>query len=212
MSLWKSIVSSLLLCALAALAVPSVHAQSALKNDDIAVTGLYEFTQTVSGNGITDTPSKAGGGEAAFRHSFHWWLGYEAAYTYTRYHESYAGGSSTAYGAPEQVFGIQHNQHEFSGSYYVHGPTMFIQPFAVVGVSGVLFSPSLNGGQNVSYQFRPGASFGVGANLPLLTSHIGLRFEYRGVYYKAPDFGESYLTTNAMRLTSEPMAGAYFRF
>jgi hypothetical protein len=208
MALWKSIVSSLLLCAVAALVVPTVHAQNPLKNDDIAVTGLYEFTQTVSGNGITDTPSKAGGGEAAFRHSFHWWLGYEGAYTYTRYHETYSGVS--AY--PEQVFGVQHNQHEFSGSYYVHGPTVFVQPFALVGVSAVLMSPSLNGGQNVPYQWRPGVNFGVGANVPLLTSHIGLRFAYRGVYYKAPDFGESYLTTGGMRLTSEPMAGAYIKF
>jgi opacity protein-like surface antigen len=202
MVLWKSIVSSLLLCAVAALVVPSVHAQNALKNDDIAVTGLYEFTQTVSGNGITDTASKSAGGEAAFRHSFHWWLGYEGAYTYTRYNETYS----------DQPFGYQHNQHEFSGSYYVHGPTVIVQPFALAGVSGVLFSPSLNGGQNVPYQWRPGANFGVGANLPLLTSHIGLRVEYRGVYYKAPDFGESTLSTNAMRLTSEPMVGAYFKF
>jgi hypothetical protein len=202
MALRKSIGSSLLLCAVAALVVPSVHAQNALKNDDIAVTGLYEFTQTVSGNGITDIPSKAGGGEAAFRHSYHWWLGYEGAYTYTRYDETYTN----------QPFGYQHNQHEFSGSYYVHGPTIFIQPFALAGFSGVLMSPSLNGGQNVPYQWRPGVDFGAGANLPLLTSHIGLRFEYRAVYYKAPDFGEPYLTTNAMRVTSEPMAGAYIKF
>jgi opacity protein-like surface antigen len=208
MALWKSMVSSLLLSAVAVVVIPSVHAQSALRNDDVAVTGLFEFTQTVNGNGITDTPSKAGGGEAAFRHSFHWWLGYEGAYTLTRYHEDYTGVT----GYPEQVFGVQHNQHEFSGSYYVHGPTVLIQPFAFAGVSGVLFSPSLNGGQNVPYQWRPGVNFGAGANLPLLTSHLGLRFEYRGVYYKAPDFGDSYLTTNAMRLTSEPMAGAYIKF
>jgi hypothetical protein len=207
MALRKSIVSSLLLCAVAALGFPSLHAQNALKNDDIAVTGLYEFTQTASGNGITDTPSKAAGGEAAFRHSYHWWLGYEGSYTYTRYHEDYSGMNY-----PEELFGVQHNQHEFSGSYYVHGPTMLVQPFALVGVSALLLAPSLNGGQNVPYQWRPGVNFGVGANWPLLTSHFGLRVEYRGVYYKTPDFGESYLTTNAMRLTSEPMAGAYFKF
>jgi hypothetical protein len=199
---------SLLAGAAVALSASPVNAQQALKNSDIGVTGVFEFTQTVSGNGITDTPSKSGGGEAAFRHSYHWWLGYEGAYTYSRYHESYSGVT----GYPEQVFGVQHNQHEFSASYYVHGPTLLIQPFALAGFSGVLMSPSLNGGENVPYQWRPGVNFGIGANLPLLTSHIGLRVEYRGVYYKAPDFGESYLTTGGTRLTSEPMAGAYFRF
>jgi len=198
----KSVLCSLALCAFPALLVSSSHAQSALKNDDISVDGVFQFTQTVSGNGITDTPSKSGGGEVAFRHSFHWWLGYEGAYTYTRFHEDYTG----------QPFGIQHNQHEFSGSYYVHGPTVLVQPFALVGVSAVLESPSLNGGQNVPYQWRPGVNFGAGANVPLLTSHIGLRLEYRAVYYKAPDFGEADLTTNAYRVTSEPLAGVYFKF
>jgi opacity protein-like surface antigen len=201
----KSIAPGLLLVAMAVLAGAAAQAQSvsgALKNDDVSVDGLYQFTQTVSGNGITDTPSKSGGAEAAFRHSFHWWLGYEGAYTYTRYHESYT----------DVPFGVQHNQHEFSGSYFVHGPTVFVQPFALVGVSAVLQAPSLNGGQNVPHQWEPGINFGVGANLPLLTSHLGLRFEYRGVYYKAPDFGQADLQTGSYRVTSEPMVGAYFHF
>lgn len=199
----KLIVCSLLPGALLALAVSSAQAQRALKNDDISVDGFAAFTQTVSGNGITDTPSRAAGGAVSFRHSFHWWLGYEAGYEYTRYHESYTG----------VPFGVQHNQHEFSGSYLVVGPKAFgIQPFGLAGVSAVVQSPTLNGGQNVPWQAGPGANFGAGVNVPLLTSHIGLRLEYRALYYKAPGFGQTDLTTNAYRVTSEPMAGAYFRF
>ena len=198
----KLIGSSLLLGAMALLAGAPAQAQQALKNSDISVDGFYQFTQTVSGNGITDTPSKSGGGEVAFRHSYHWGLGYEGGYGYTRYHEDYTG----------VPFGIQHNQHDFSGSYYVHGPTVVVQPFALVGVSALLQAPSLNGGQNVPHEWEPGVNFGVGANVPLLTSHFGLRVEYRGIYYKAPDFGAPYLTTNAFRVTSEPMAGVYFKF
>jgi hypothetical protein len=181
----------------------AAQAQKALRNDDVSVDGFYQFTSTASGNGISDTTSKSLGGEASFRHSFHWWLGYEAAYDYTRFSEFYTG----------QSFGYQHNLHNFSGSYYVHGPkALGIQPFAVAGVSAVIFSPSLNGGQNVSWQARPGANFGAGINYPLLGSAIGLRIQYRGVYYKAPDFGLTQLTTNSYRLTSEPMAGFYLRF
>jgi hypothetical protein len=208
MALRKFVLLSLLLCAVPALVVSSADAQKALKNDDVAVDGLVEFTQNVSGNGITDSPSTAAGGELAFRHSFHWWLGYEAAYTYTRYHENYTGVA----GYPEGDFGVQHNQHDFSGDYYVHGPTVLVQPFAVAGISAVIQSPSLNGGQNVPYQAGPGVNFGLGANVPVLTSHLGVRVEYRGVYAKAPDFHESFLDTNAWRLTSEPMVGVYFKF
>jgi hypothetical protein len=181
----------------------AAQAQKALRNDDVSIGGFYQFTQTASGNGITDTATKSAGGEASFRHSFHWWLGYEAAYDYTRFSEFYT----------RQVFGYQHNLHQFSGDYYVHGPKAFgIQPFAIAGVSAVVFSPSLNGGQNVPYQVRPGANFGAGINYPLLTNYFGVRLQYRGVFYKAPDFGQTPLTTNAYRLTSEPMAGVYIRF
>ena len=182
----------------------SALAQSALKNNDLSFDGFYQFTSTASGNGITDRTSKSAGAAGFFRHSYHWWLGYEAGYEYTRFTEHYTG----------QVFGIQHNQHEFSGSYYVHGPHTLggIEPFALAGASAVIFSPSLNGGQNVSWQAHPGINYGAGVNVPLLTSYFGLRVEYRGVFYKAPDFGEADLTTNAWRNTSEPTAGIYFRF
>jgi len=182
----------------------AAQAQKALHNDEVSIGGFYQLTSDASGNGITDTASKSLGGEASFRHSYHWWMGYDAAYDYARFTEYYTG----------QIFGYQHNMHAFSGSYYVHGPVrvLGIQPFAVGGISAVVFSPTLNGGQNVSWQARPGANFGAGINYALLSSHIGLRLQYRGLYYKAPDFGLSKLTTNAWRLTSAPMAGFYIEF
>ena len=183
---------------------PAAQAQKALTDKDLSVDGFYQMTSTASGNGITDKASKSAGAAAYFRRSYHWWLGYEAGYEYTRYTDYYTG----------QVFGIQHNQHEFSGSYYVHGPHTIagIQPFALAGVSALVFSPSLNGGQRAAWQARPGINYGAGINVPLLTSYFGLRFEYRGVYYRTPDYDRGNLTTNAWRNTSEPMGGLYFRF
>lgn len=181
------------------------HAQQvmkALKNNEISVDGFAQFTSNASGNGITATASHSAGGAAYFSHSYHWWLGYQAGYTYTRYTNYYTG----------QTFGRQSNMHDFSGAYFVHGPTVFIQPFASVGVSAIVFSPSLNGGQNVPWQGRPGINFSLGANMPLVSKHFGLQVAYRGVEYKTPDFRQANLTTNAFRLTSEPMAGLYIRF
>ncbi|HEY1809804.1 MAG TPA: hypothetical protein VGG42_14660 [Acidobacteriaceae bacterium] len=183
---------------------PAVQAQKALTNNEISFDGLYQFTPDSTGNGIRLHSTDSGGFGGTFSHSYHWWLGYQAGYHYARYTNYYSG----------QAFGIQTNQHQFSGSYYVHGPhtLMGIQPFALAGVSGLLFAPSLNGGQNAERQFRLGANYGVGVNVPLLTSSFGLRLAYSGVFYKAPDFGRAYLTTNAWRNTSEPMAGLYFHF
>jgi len=146
--------------------------------------------------------SKSVGGEASFRHSFHPLLGFEAAYDYSRFTESYTG----------QAFGYQHNLHVFSGSYYVHGPkALGIQPFALAGISAAVFSPSLNGGQNVPYQVRPLRTLERASTIRCSGAHR-LRIEYRGLYYQAPDFGLQKLTTNAYRLMSEPMAGVYIHF
>lgn len=174
-----------------------------LATTDVAVEGLYQTTSTASGNGISVTATHSAGGAAFLSHSYHWWLGWQAGYANTRYTNYYTG----------QVFGVQTNMHEFAGSYFVHGPrALGIQPFATAGISAVLFSPTLNGGQNTAWQARPGINFGAGLNLPLFTSHFGLRVQYHGVYYKTPDFDQTRYTTGAFRMTSEPMAGIYLRF
>lgn len=184
--------------------VPALAQMHFLRNSEASVGVLGEFTPDVSGNGITVRATNGLGGQAAFRHSYHWWLGFEGSYNYARFSEYYSG----------KPYSIQHNMHEFAVDYLATTPIspLSFKPFAMVGVSAIVFSPSLNGGQNVSWQGRPGANFGVGVEHPLLTPYFGIRIEYRGVYYKAPDFNESALKTGASRLTSEPMAGLYFRF
>lgn len=185
-----------------ATAATQARGQSFLKNTDVAVSGFGQFTSNVSGNGITDDPTDSVGGQAALRHSYHWWLGFEGSYGYTRFAENYSN----------QPYPYQHNTHEFGASYLVTLPSVLIHPFAFAGVSALIFSPSLNGGQNVSWQGKPAANFGVGINQAVLTSHLGIRLQYRGVYAGAPDFGEADLKTGKSRLTSEPMIGAYFKF
>jgi len=181
----------------------AAQAQKAFHNDDASIGGFYQFTSNATGNGITDSTSKSMGGEAAFRHSFNPLIGWELSYDYTRFTEYYSG----------QVFGYQHNQHVFNGDYYLHGLQAFgFRPYGMAGISAVVFSPSLNGGQNVAWQARVGANFGGGVEIPLLTHNVGVQLQYRGLYYEAPDFGVTKLTTNAWRLTSEPTAGLYLRF
>ena len=172
-------------------------------SSDVAIEGFYQTTPTVSGDGISVRATHSAGGAAFFRRSYRWWLGYQIGWAMTRYTNYYSG----------QAFGVQTNMHEFSASYLVHGRTYgHFQPFALAGFSGVLFSPSLNGGQNAAAQIRPGINYGAGLNVPLANSHFGFRAEYHGVYYKTPAFGQLRYTTNAFRNTSEPMAGVYFRF
>jgi hypothetical protein len=110
---------------------------------------------------------------------------------------------------------VQDNVHEVSGAYLVQGPTIPIlglQPFGAVGVGALIFLPTTVGGQRYNQQTRIPLLYEFGVNYPILTSHLGLRLQYRGLSYKAPDFNSSLLTTNSRRQTSEPSVGAYLRF
>ena len=81
-----------------------------------------------------------------------------------------------------------------------------------MGAGALIFLPTTVGGQKYSQQTRVPLLYEVGVNHPIFTSHLGLRFQYRGLLYKTPDFNAALLTTNARRQTSELSLGAYFRF
>jgi hypothetical protein len=176
-----------------------------LKNFEAAASIIGQFTGTTNGNGIKDSPTDSLGGLATVRQSLHPWLGYEVNYSYTRFTERY----STI------PFGVQNNVHEVSGAYLVQGPTIPIlglQPFGAIGVGGLIFLPTTVGGQKYPKQTRVPVLFEFGVNYPILTSHLGLRLQYRGLSYKTPDFNATVLTTGTRRITSEPSVGAYLRF
>jgi opacity protein-like surface antigen len=177
------------------------------KNLEGAVNIFGQFSGTSSGNGIQDKPTDSLGVLATARQSLHPWLGWEINYGYTRYSERYS--------TPVFPVSVQNNMHEVSGAYLVQGPKfpiLGLQPFGAVGVGGLIFLPTTVGGQRYSQQWRVPFIYEVGVNYPLLTSHFGLRLQYRGLLYKTPDFNATLLTTNARRQTSEPSVGAYFRF
>jgi opacity protein-like surface antigen len=174
-----------------------------IKNMEGAVAVFGQFTGTTSGDGVTDSPTESLGTLATFRQSFHPWLGYEVNYSYTRFTERY----STI------PFGVQDNVNEVTGAYLVQGPSFLgLQPFGAIGFGALIFLPTTVGGQKYNQQTRIPLLYEVGVNYPLITSHFGLRLQYRGLSYKTPDFNATLLTTGTRRTTSEPSVGAYLRF
>jgi hypothetical protein len=174
-----------------------------LKNFEAGVGIFGQFTGSSNANGIKDNPTDSLGALATVRQSFKPWLGYEVNYSYTRFAERYS----------VIAFGVQNNVHEVSGAYLIQGPSFLgFQPFGAVGTGALIFLPTTTGGQKYGQQTRVPFLYEFGVNYPILTSHIGLRFQYRGLVYKTPDFNSAQLTTNVTRQTSEPTVGAYFRF
>lgn len=199
---WKP---SLIFAALlvASLFAQSASAQSYLKNSEFGLSAFGQFTSSSNGDGVEVKPLASLGGQGTFRHIYSPLLGYEAGYGYTRFTDKYSS----------YPFSVQHNVHEFEGSYLLSAPGLVgIKPFGLAGVSALLYSPTLNGGQNASAQARAALTFGVGADFPLLTSHFGMRVQYRGLYHQTPDYGQTIYKTGTWRLTSEPAVGAYLHF
>ncbi len=176
-----------------------------LKNFEGALSVFGQFSGTSNGDNVQDSPTDSMGVLATARQSFHPWLGYEINYSYTRFSERY----STI------PFGVQNNVHEVTGAYLVQGPKLpllGLQPFGAVGFGALIFLPTTVGGQKYNQQARVPLLYEIGVNYPILTSHLGLRLQYRGLNYKTPDFNATLLTTGARRTTSEPSAGLYVRF
>lgn len=185
-------------------AVPA-GAQAIVRNNDVSVSAFGQFTGNSNGNGIKLHSHNSLGGQAAFRHSYHWWLGVEGAYSYTRFGSRYSSLPPV----------VQTNLHEFSVSYLVTAPREFsfgLHPFALGGMSALDFAPSLNGGQRKPFQLKPAVNAGVGVDHPILGPRFGVRVQYRALFYKAQDFGDPNLKTNAFRVTSEPAVGFYLKF
>ena len=85
-----------------------------------------------------------------------------------------------------------------------------LRPFALAGV-GLLLNEPVSGQSNTQSATKPVFVYGAGLDWGLVP-HLGLRFQYRGNLYKAPDLTTVYTSTGAFTHSSEPMLGVYFRF
>ena len=63
---------------------------------------------------------------------------------------------------------------------------------------------------NTSTSYKPIYVYGAGLDWGLIP-HIGLRFQYRGNLYSAPNVTKLFSSTDTFTHTAEPMVGIYFR-
>jgi len=194
------------------------------------VTTLFD---SAVGNTIQQTsqgPSQSPGIFATFHQSFKPWLGYNVNFGYTRLSENYSSGSAfvPAPGSgPAPISSFAHGSigasaYELTIAYLVNGPrSRRFSTFAQFGGGGLFFRPSESelpvSLEPVREQTRPAMLFGVGMDYRL-TSHLGLRAEYRGLFYKSPDFtlppydGFNFPMSRLFTVTNEPAISLVYRF
>lgn len=187
------------------MAAPAAHAQT-----DVALSLYGAFSGTTNGNGTIQSPANSAGGLIEVRHISNPIVGYEATYSYNRNNQTYRQDCSGVTCTTIAPVTVSSNAHEFTADWIASVHLAMLRPFALAGV-GLLFNQPSGSQPDTNSETKPVFVYGAGLDWALFP-HIGLRFQYRGNLYKAPDLTRLYTSTNAFTRTAEPMIGAYFRF
>jgi len=199
--------AAILLSAFAVLGAARAHAQT-----DVALSLYGAFSGSTRSGPDTQSPSNAAGGMVELRHISNPLVGYDVTYSYNRANQSYFNPipcppSPTTCSAWQAVSA---NAHELTADWVASVHIANLRPFALAGV-GLLFNQPAGSQSGTQSSTKPVFVYGAGIDWALLP-HIGLRFQYRGNLYKAPDLTKVFTSTNAFTQTAEPMIGAYLRF
>ena len=176
---------------------------------EISLQGTGFFTKDASGQGTTQRTTNTGGFLVGYRYNLTRWLAAEAVYGYDKNSQHYFGSSGFSR--------VQANVHQATGGFVVRIPTyhrLRLSPYVLAEGGALVFDPTGNAFGTVPGARRQATgvfAYGGGADFPLL-KHVGLRAEYRGLVYSAPDFGLAALNTNTITHTAQPSAGLVFRF
>lgn len=184
--------------------------------NDVAASLYGAFNGTTTGNNTNQSPSNQAGVLFELRHISNPLIGYEVTYAYNRANQNYTAasfacpvGTLPPCNAPSPV-SVPANAHEVTADWIVSFGVANLKPF-LLGGGGLLLSVPASGGTATNTSTQGVFVYGGGLDWGLLP-HLGLRLQYRGNLYKAPDLTKLYTSTNRFTQTAEPMIGAYFRF
>lgn len=212
--------------AMVAVAALLLFVASGLAQDnwDVNLGGAAVVTKQATGNGTTQTATKSGAYLITARHRFTARSSVELNYART--------ANSQEYLSSPLNFRIQGTVGEISGAYvFSLFQTPKLQPFLLAGAGVLIFYPSyssntINGVQTYlpavrqskpAFLYGGGVDYAVFSSLPLvrgfpLSNHLALRLQYRGLVYKAPDFGIQNLFTGEHGHMAEPSLGLVVKF
>lgn len=191
-----------------------LHAQ--LTQDDVAVSALGAFPSSTKGIYTEQDPANQLGFLVEFRHIWNPLFGYEITYSLNRANQGYTDIGPNANSCPPAGCSFPTHQlvrayaHEISADWVVSLPLAKWRPFALAGGGVQIFEPA--GGQT-NTQSDAKASLVYGAGLDWLAlRHFGLRFQFRGNLYKAPDMNMLFPPTDKLVHSAKPMLGIFYRF
>jgi len=198
---------AIMIASIAFLLGGSAAAQEA--RSEIGLQGTGFFTTDTTDQGTTQRSTNTGGFLVGYRYSFNRWLAAEGVYGYDR--------NTQEYFAPAGFARVQANIHQATVGFVFRVPAparLRFSPYLLAEGGALIFDPTGNAFASVAAAQRQATgvfAYGGGADFPLFR-HVALRAEFRGLVYRAPNFGLATLNTNAITHTAEPSAGIVFRF
>lgn len=133
------------------------------------------------------------------------WAGVAVNYGFTHYQERYVYQFATNSGTGQT--NVPTDAHELTAGYLLHPKHIPFQPYVEIGGGSIGFYPTQG-----STQWRGAGLLETGFDLPIKNEHIGFRVSGRSLYYRAPNFGNSAISSRAWRVTMEPAISAFYRF
>jgi hypothetical protein len=113
---------------------------------------------------------------------------------------------------------VQADVHQATGGLVVSVPVprnFKVHPYVLAEGGALVFRPTHASGTilGVDQQAVGAFVYGGGFDYPIPSFRkVALRFEYRGLVYKTPDFGLKALDANSISHTAQPSAGLVYRF
>lgn len=175
-----------------------LHA-AARAQTDVAASFYGSFSGTTTGNGTIQSPSNSAGVLLELRHISNPLVGYELNYSFNRANQNY-----------NNLEEIKAAAHQVGADWVVSFPVLMLKPFVLAGGGLIFFHPD-SGQPDGRSETKPVFVYGAGVDWTVIP-HLGVRFQYRGNLYHAPDLSHAFSSTDAFTHTAEPMVGAYLRF
>jgi opacity protein-like surface antigen len=177
---------------------------------DVAGTVGPVINKSSSGNGTEQTPTNSGLVLATGRMRLNKKVSFEVNVSRTKLSQLY-------FSAPFN-YRIQGPITEFGGAAvytFIHKEKLEV--FALGGMSALVFTPKVTvidgsaASLPASSQTKPAPVYGLGLDYRVYRN-FAVRLQYRGLFYKAPDFNVPNLFTGAYGHMAEPTIGVVYQF
>jgi opacity protein-like surface antigen len=196
---------------LAALILLAASALAQNNKVDVELGAAAALSKQSLGNGTILNPTNNYGFLGQLRYRFSRYVSIEGSYGRIRNSQIYTVGPNE--------YRIDGTVSEYSGSVLVSPiETSKAEIFVLAGIGGLRFNPnqtSINGFAvpvAAITQTKPAFIYGGGLDYKVFTQHVAVRLQYRGLYYRAPDFKFRGFFTGDSGHMAEPSVGLVFKF